>query len=468
MNSSSLNNHRLRRGPAGSTRTWRAAVLTSAAALAAGAVSALPASGAVVNVAPGHNITVFHNIDFVAVFGYALGESVTVEVRRKGVLIGTATGPTVDTPEGAGLEVNHGPEGAPVAGDCWEGTTPDIQPGDHVRVLSGSGTDEVVVDNIRFTGDPRAVASGDVIVPFVARRADGTTIPASAIDSAEFRAGSRLRFEATDIAVQAQPGGAPGAYQMRYTAPFRPSRNRDLLNQAQLKELLLGDGHAVGFGHVAAPLPSESMLLDGLGDTPGPAPGCQAAPSAQWQVNSVAPGTINLATQADGLTVRGLSHDATAVTVALSDDDPATTGAPTANATLSQTAGQQQWVARFTPEQLRNLNRNIRVTARFGVAGGQFTDSSQRVLKDVVRPDSPHASLPAGVYQRTRRVALRAAGSQIRYTLGNGTQAAPTARSGARYTGRRIVISSSQVLKAVAIDQAGNVSRVLRARYRIR
>jgi Chitobiase/beta-hexosaminidase C-terminal domain len=447
--------------------------LVASAALAATALTDVPASATLSGpgVATGHNITVFHNIDFVAVFGWALGESLTVSVERDGVLIGTATGPTVDTPEGPGLEVNHGPEGAPVAGDCWEGHTPDIRPGDVVRVTNGTVTDQVTVDDIAFTGRPSELRSGDIVVPFVAKRANGTAIPAAFIDSAEFRAASnnQVRFEGNRVLVERQPGGAPGEYRMRYRSPFRPNRNDDNapFNQAQLRRALLGDGHSVGFGHVA-PLPLESMLHDGLGDTPGPAPGCEAAPSAQWKVNTVAPGAINLANQADGLTVRGLSQDASAVTVALSDNDPATTGNPTATATLSQAAGRQTWNATFTPQQLRDLNRTIRVRATIALADGNITDSSQTVLKDVVRPNEPRASVAPGTYQRPKEVALRAGGAQIRYTLGDGSQAAPTARTGARYTGRKVRITSTQVLKAVSIDPAGNVSTVARLRYRIR
>jgi hypothetical protein len=57
---------------------------------------------------------------------------------------------------------------------------------------------------------------------------------------------------------------------VRYRSPFRPARNRPEWNQQQLRRALLGDGHAVGFGHVAV-LPAEGMLIDGLTDTPGPA-----------------------------------------------------------------------------------------------------------------------------------------------------------------------------------------------------
>jgi hypothetical protein len=446
----------------------RGAALVAAAGLAASAVAALPASATINSMAAGHNITVFHNIDFVAVTGWAADASLTVTVERGGVQIGTATGAASD-PEAtgaSGLEVNHGPEGAPVAGDCWEGQTPDIQPGDVVSVTDGTTTDQVVVDNIRFTGDPRLAAGGDVIVPFVARLAAGGAVPLARIDSAEFRSTSRLRFESTDIQVQRQAGGAPGAYQMRYNAPFRPARNRDLLNQQQLRRLLLGDGHAIGFGHTD-PVPQEAMLQDGLGDTPGPAPGCEAAPSAQWSVNSVAPGFVNQATLARGLTVRGVARDATGVQVSLSDNDPTTAGAPSVAANLSAGAA-QNWTASFTRAQLAGLNGLIRVRATFTLAGGSFSDSTT-VVKDLVAPKAPRASLASGTYNRTKTVALRSApGNQIRYTLGNGSQARPTANNGALYRGNRIRISASQTLKAVAVDRAGNVSPLGKWRYRIR
>lgn len=340
------------------------AALVAVAGLGASALAAMPASATVTDlgVNTGHNITVFHNIDFVAVFGWTEGEELTVTVERGNAVIGTSTGAAVATPEGPGMEVNHGPEGAPVAGDCWVGHTPDIRPGDRVTVTNGTLTDQVVVDNIAFTGRP-SVRSGDIVVPFVAKRANGNAIPAAFIDSAEFRAASNnsVRFEGNRVLVERQPGGAPGEYRMRYRSPFRPSRNdsETPFNQAQLRRALLGDGHAVGFGHVA-PLPLESMLYDGLDDAPGPAPGCEAAPSAQWKANSATPGVVNVTNRAQGLTVRGLSHDATAVNVALSDSDPATPAAAlSVPATLSAATGVQQWSARFTQQQLQNLNRRI-------------------------------------------------------------------------------------------------------------
>ena len=120
-------------------RWVKVAVAASVAALAPTAMSTVPAEGTVVDIAPGHNVTVFHNIDFVAAFGHgdtAGAETVTVEVRRNGVVIGTATGPPIGEAPEVGLEVNHGPEGVPADGDCWVGHTPDIRPGDRITVTN--------------------------------------------------------------------------------------------------------------------------------------------------------------------------------------------------------------------------------------------------------------------------------------------------------------------------------------------
>ena len=101
--------------------------------------SAMPTG---VGVGAGKNISVFHNLDFVAAFGHGVGDPLTVDVYRNGVNIGHAFGPAVSAPEGlpkdGALEVNHGPEGPAVQGDCWEGYTVDIQPGDRVVMTNNA------------------------------------------------------------------------------------------------------------------------------------------------------------------------------------------------------------------------------------------------------------------------------------------------------------------------------------------
>jgi methionine-rich copper-binding protein CopC len=264
-------------------RRTAAAVCSTATLLGAGlAATTAPAWASLTGpgVDAGQNITVFHNIDFVGVFGYGpTGSVITVDVIRAGVRIGTVTAPTVDTPEGPGLEINHGPVGLAQPGDCWEGTTPDIQPGDRIVVTEGPDTDEVTVDDIRFTGpavqDP---TTGDVLVRGVARRADGTPIAPSSLDSGEFRDDTgKLRLAPSRTEATA---GVAAGFTMRYTAPYSIERNRNGLTQAQIKAALLAqNGHTTGIGH-AAPLPLESMLVDGIAEVPGPALGCEGSPAA--------------------------------------------------------------------------------------------------------------------------------------------------------------------------------------------
>ncbi len=348
-------------------RWVKASVAASVAALAPTALSTAPAEGTVVDIAPGHNITVFHNIDFVATFGHA-AETLTVEVRRNGVVIGSTSGPTVATPEGPGLEVNHGPEGPAVDGDCWVGHTPDIRPGDRVSVSGAGFTDTVIVDNIGFTGRPRELKNGDIVVPFNAYRANGGAIRPAFIDSAEFRAATNnsVRFEGNRVKVERRPGAKPGQLWQRYSSPFRPSRNdsENPFNQAELRRALLRDGHATGFGHVA-PLPDESMLHDGLSDTPGPAIGC-TGPSARWQVNSVSPQAIVPANRARGFKAAGRTFDAERVMVRLVDRD---LGEPVRIVEKRATVTGNSWNVSFRPIQLRPLDGRFRVRSLHTLTG---------------------------------------------------------------------------------------------------
>jgi hypothetical protein len=348
-----------------SRRRWaKGAVAAAVASLAPTAVNTVPAEGTIVDVAPTHNITVFHNIDFVATFGHGAGETLTVNVRRNGVLIGTATGPTIGEAPEIGLEVNHGPEVLPpVDGDCWVGHTPDIRPGDRVSVVGPAGTDTVIVDNIKFTGRPRELGNGDIVVPFTARRANGRAIRPSFIDSAEFRAAAnnQVRFEGRRaVRVERRPGAKPGELWQRYPSPFRPARNDDQnpFNQRQLRRALLGDGHATGFGHTEV-LPAESMLHDGLSDTPGPAIGC-SGPSARWQVSNVSPNAITPANRTRRFRAEGRTFNAASVLVRLTDSDR---GEPRRVVEKQARLNGNRWNVSFRPGQLRALDGRFRVAS---------------------------------------------------------------------------------------------------------
>lgn len=204
------------------------------------------------------------------------------------------------------------------------------------------------------------------------------------------------------------------------------------------------------------------MLVDGLADTPGPAPGCEAAPPATAGVTSVTPSVINIRSAGDTLRVQGISDAATQVQVRLSDANTTRT----IPATLRTPAtGLQTWRASLAGTEMTRLTGNIRVTA---LIDGTAAAMTKTVVKDIVAPRAPTSSLRSGTYRRTQRVTINAgAGERVRYTLGDGTQPRPTANRGRLYRGGQITILRSKTLKMIAIDRAGNVSKLARYRYRI-
>src|SRR5919206_116388 len=81
-----------------------------------------------------HNLTVFPSRDFISGEGFTPGTAYTFAVVRNGEIISTSTPIVADA---AGLvEVNH------PGGGCWEGVTPDIRPGDQVRIIAPDGTSD--------------------------------------------------------------------------------------------------------------------------------------------------------------------------------------------------------------------------------------------------------------------------------------------------------------------------------------
>src|SRR3954464_10915866 len=118
------NQSRARRLALGAT-----AALLGSAAVAAPAIAAEPP-------APGHQIISFPPRDLVSATGYVQGVDAYVQVIRGGdtIAISTPVQP-VDDPGTAGfdglVEVNH------PGGGCWSTATgtPDIQPGDKIRVF---------------------------------------------------------------------------------------------------------------------------------------------------------------------------------------------------------------------------------------------------------------------------------------------------------------------------------------------
>ena len=449
------------------------AALSTMALAATGAGLAPPASATITGtgVRAGSNITVFHNIDFVAVFGYgAGGENILVEVLRNGVVIGSESGIPVDLEGLPGIEVNHGPEGPPQDGDCWEGHTPDIRPGDVIHVTDAGGTDEVTVDNITFTGEafeenPVAGENHDILMKGVAKFADGTNIPLERLDSAEFLDTSK--FRGAPDAVEVDPL-VDGGFIMRYHPPYNlvGGRNVDGLDEAQRKaSLLTSGGHGMGFGHVD-PLPLESMLVDGIHDTPGPALGCEGSVAAVDAVTSLSDSMLNQADVSTGnLTVSGVSFDATDVAVTVGSLAPV-------DATITGAAGgPQTWTANVPMADIGTTVPDGNVTVSMAAtrtAGGPIAGLSKTLVKDTVGPALAPSASPAPraeQYVDTQNVALTAGpGETIRYTLDG---ADPTSTTGNEYSVSFAVNPGTSTLKALAVDEAGNAGPIVSGSYTV-
>jgi hypothetical protein len=73
----------------------------------------------------------FLDRDFVSLLNWVPGEALTVQVVRQGVVVAQAFN-VIAHPDGV-AEVNH------PGGQCWEGTTPDLRPGDVLRVTRADG-----------------------------------------------------------------------------------------------------------------------------------------------------------------------------------------------------------------------------------------------------------------------------------------------------------------------------------------
>jgi hypothetical protein len=455
-------------------RPRAAAMGWATAAAVAGAVALSPPARAALSapdsVGAGHNITVFHNIDMVGAFGHGTGEHVRVEVVRGGHRIASATGTAVQlgSPEGGALEVNHGPLGVPLPGDCWDGATPDIRPGDLIRATSAGGVDEVVVDDITIDGVSRQAGPNgtlgddddEVWVEGAARSGiTGEPIPLAQLDSGEFRdpQNNKLRIEASAV----EEGATPGTYRAIYRAPFRFIKAPVATSVALVA--LERDGHAFGFGHVPMPdgsLRPDAMLVEGLLDNAGPAVGCEGSPHAPSSVGTTsvdAIGAAQLAALADGdvaLTAGGWAEAGVAdAAVELRDAAGASVVRPAAGLDAAATAP-QGWSAAFTKADVRGLVQGA-LTARL-LVGGVAAGVPRTVVHDVVAPAPPTASPAPGVHVGTQLVRLVAeSGATIRYTTDGS---APTATS-ARFLGA-FLLGRTTTIRAIAIDAAGNASPV--------
>ena len=448
-------------GRPATTSGRRAKVLAVCAlSLLVGLTLAIPASAMPTGpgVRDGRNITVFGNLDFVAAFGYQTREKLTVDVYRGETRIATAFGLAVDTPEGGGLEVNHGVEGNVTQGDCWENFTPDVRPGDRIVVTDAAGvTDQVLVDNITMSGPAQdntaTLDPFDVIVEGRASYADGSPIPIDQLNSGEVRSISpRLRANPTRVE---RIDGTQDGWRAVYEAPYEIFDQRGALTTQQQKDAILGGDHAMGYGHVV-PLPTEAQIVEGLG-TGGPAPGCEAsAPDAPDSALGVAsPELITQANVNENVAVSGVIQDGVDVGLQLNGVEAPAAAVDRANGT---------WSALIPASGLREGDNEVRAT--FTGPGAPAQPQTATVEKDTVSPPPATATPGLGLYNTNQSVSLGVteAGARVRYTT-DGSD--PTATTGTLYDGQQIEVTGDTTIKTLVVDAAGNPGAVTPFEYRI-
>jgi hypothetical protein len=466
-----------------------------AASLSAAAVVGASAASAAVPTAP-NNLLVFPNRDFISVEGYQdhVGQLATMTVTRSGVVVGSAQ--AVVAVGDVAFEVNH-PGGA-----CWgDGTglmvTPDILPGD-VASISFDGVDagDTRIQDGYVNAD---AVLGTTLLPNDTVLVSGHVGAGVIQDNTEQRiVDPTLTAAAGKRDVRALPGPVTRSPQGPYssglafndadhtfvaTYVFDDPAVAQIAANASLGERLLSWESTDAAGN------RQGVTIAEFGEVGGPGfGGCPA--SAFDAATLTAPQVLNSAVVAAGgdLTISGVSYNSSEVSVAVKDSAGITVGTatakavptPLATATTVPLPGNQTWTTTIPISALDGVGDGrleLAITTKRLTAGPLPTDSateaailgaSKFLLKDTRAPAAPSVSPGTGTYVGAQHVSVTGAAdtTTLRYQLGGPAVADPTLNVGTPVTGQ-IVISSSQTLKVVGFDAAGNPSPVRAATFTI-
>lgn len=454
----------------------------SATALVATVALATP-SWAAVTPNTNHTITVFPERDMVGVEGYeATGKDMIVVIRRNGVEIGRAQGPTITTAGGPGLEVNHGPLGAAQPGDCWNVTTPDILPGDVVEVYyDGAVTPETTVTaGVTITGGPTEVTLanqadfpgndvGDIVLKgraFDAAAATPTPLPIGELaeEVRDLSSGFRGDPDFLDYDAANNPDGT------NWTATYRPPFENNVTGtkdvapvpgetpaetDARRKQAILDGGHAIVWSNAAL---NETTIFE-QGEAGGPAPGCDA-PAAKTAMTSLSRTVVNKANENQPLTVGGVATpDITNVRVSLNGN----------NYDVAPSNG--TWQREIPGADILALGEGDHVVSAAFTSNNNTApaDNTRNISKDTAAPTFDQNLVRAsGTYTGAFNVSLNTndQNATIFYTT-NGTDPA-VSNSKVRYQGGDIRINTgSTTFRAVAFDAVNNKSAELSRTYTV-
>jgi hypothetical protein len=441
-----------------------------------------PNDGGVVNTPPRlpHDVTVFPSRDFVVADLYEPNTDLFFKVVRNGHTVGSARGTT----DAAGLlEVNH------PGGVCWTGQTPDIKAGDQVIVTDAQGNGDAVSTSDVFATGARIVGN-TVVVEGTAKQADGQPFPLERLEqriiNPDFREVPGSTIGRRDI--RATSDGA-GLGDISYDTQNNPDGTKWTavytgLNAVERQLAVEGQTRIMGWMETSPADDRLGITIFEVGEAGGPGFGGCPGPG-DFAVTGANNDAVNATNVGNGLEIDGLSDNASAVDVTLTDEAGVTA---TASAAISASPGldspdAQIWKAAFTAQQLQGLGEGT-LTASAAYTVPDATDPTVNttfdgvvnfeILKDTIAPNpnaitaTPQANTAGGTYPSWQAITLEhgdSVGTEIRFTL-NGNDPTPYSR-----------LAESQVildyrpepyaLKAMAIDKAGNKSAVRTFNYQI-
>jgi hypothetical protein len=263
----SVENHR------GRTRRRRFTLAAVASASIAAFAAAPGVAGAAVT-AP-RDIISFPSRDFVSAAGYDIDQPVTVEVEHPdGRVVGTVTDVTpVEDPATPGLgmvEVNH-PGGA-----CWVGNTPDIRPGDIVRITNQTtgAVDTSVVRNVTAQR-PVQTAPDTVQIHGTAQDAAGNPLPEAQLEQRLVVPGDAFLKNGRRTLRASNTGGPDGTLRYDSAGSTRWTATYTGLVQADIDRALGAESRGMWIDP-ALPSTEATIYENGASATAGPSAPCTA------------------------------------------------------------------------------------------------------------------------------------------------------------------------------------------------
>lgn len=375
----------------------------------------------------------------------------TITLRRGGLAVASATGsPDID----GRLELNAG---APAF--CWIGVTPEIIPGDEVRLTGGGVNDFATVRDIKVTS--RAVGNAED---------DSFTVTGTlgaGLDLDNVNVLVRLPFAADEWRADANTSDEDNTLELdgnTWTATFTTSRDGipvddEVIAAARTPRVLLAT-YGIG-GDPEGDPPYNEATADRVGAGAPIPEGCPRR--ARRTIEDVTPVSINLNNPGSDLTVSGVTGGVSAtVRVDLSNGTLPTVSrlASPVGTPADAVPGEVTWRATFPASELTTLDGAITVTAEHApIPGG--ARNTRTVLKDFVAPGVPTVSPDGGTFRE--RVSVTMAGEDGGRVLFNLRGGDPS-QQGTVFTGP-FLLTGDTLLHAVQQDAAGNLGPQVTRRF---